>query len=103
MIFICNLTLLFVTFISDFSVAFDLGVFSSSVCGREEPVFQAIWAENFDFDEILVSPTMLSDHSPFVVFDALQKVSPLQQILDNLESQRIKLGETGVFPKSHRI
>lgn len=45
-----------------------------SMCATEGPVFQAIWAESCDFNEILVSPTMISDHSPYVVYDALQKV-----------------------------
>lgn len=47
---------------------------SYGVCATEEPVFQAIWAEHHDFNEILVSPTMISDHSPHIVYDALQKV-----------------------------
>jgi sn1-specific diacylglycerol lipase len=44
------------------------------VCGSNEPVFQAIWADNTSFDEVIVSPTMINDHMPDNVMDALEKV-----------------------------
>ena len=47
----------------------------SRLCGRQEPVYQAIWADNRDFDEVLISPTMLNDHMPDNVMEALEKVS----------------------------
>ncbi|XP_052809041.1 diacylglycerol lipase-alpha-like isoform X2 [Mya arenaria] len=43
-------------------------------CGEREPVYQAIWADNSDFQEVLVSPTMVNDHMPDNVLDALEKV-----------------------------
>ena len=44
-------------------------------CDASEPIYQAIWAANTDFDEVLISPTMISDHWPDHVLDALNKVS----------------------------
>ncbi|XP_013421661.1 sn1-specific diacylglycerol lipase alpha [Lingula anatina] len=44
------------------------------VCGSREPVYQAIWADNNDFHEILVSPRMMTDHMPERVMEALNKV-----------------------------
>ncbi|XP_074647959.1 diacylglycerol lipase-alpha-like [Tubulanus polymorphus] len=49
-----------------------------SRCRTPEPVYQAIWADNTDFDEVLISPTMINDHMPDNVLDALQKVLLLQ-------------------------
>ena len=44
------------------------------LCGEGEPVYQAIWAQTTSFDEVLVSPTMINDHMPDKVMDALEKV-----------------------------
>ncbi|XP_076467047.1 diacylglycerol lipase-alpha-like isoform X2 [Babylonia areolata] len=43
-------------------------------CKSAEPIYQAIWATNGDFDEVLVSPTMVNDHMPDNVLDSLEKV-----------------------------
>ena len=43
-------------------------------CASEKPVYQAIWANNKDFYEVLISPTMVQDHMPDKVLDALEKV-----------------------------
>ena len=49
----------------------------SSVCCRpDEPTYEAIWADKRDFNEVLISPTMINDHWPDNVLDALQKVRP---------------------------
>ena len=40
-----------------------------------EPVYQAIYADNMDFNEVLISPTMVNDHMPDKVMEALEKVS----------------------------
>lgn len=37
-------------------------------------MYQALWAENIDFDEVLISPVMIQDHMPDKVLDALNKV-----------------------------
>ena len=37
-------------------------------------MYQAIWADNSDFQEVLVSPTMVNDHMPDNVMEALEKV-----------------------------
>lgn len=42
---------------------------------KNEPVYQAIWANTTDFDEVLISPVMLQDHMPDTVLSALEKVS----------------------------
>ncbi|XP_071115249.1 diacylglycerol lipase-alpha-like isoform X1 [Haliotis cracherodii] len=44
------------------------------VCQSSEPVYQAVWAGNGDFDEVLISPTMINDHMPDNVLEALEKV-----------------------------
>lgn len=41
---------------------------------KHDPVYQALWAENTDFDEVLISPVMVQDHMPDKVLDALKEV-----------------------------
>lgn len=43
---------------------------------KHEPVYQALWAQNIDFDEVLISPVMIQDHMPDKVLEALNKVRP---------------------------
>lgn len=45
------------------------------VLKSHEPVYQAIWVDNTDFDEVLISPAMIQDHMPDTVLAALNKVS----------------------------
>jgi len=40
-----------------------------------EPAYQGVWADNKDFDEVLISKRMLQDHMPDNVLDALEKAS----------------------------
>ncbi|XP_053682831.1 uncharacterized protein LOC128733182 [Sabethes cyaneus] len=47
---------------------------SRQMLKKHEPVYQAIWANNTDFDEVLISPVMLQDHMPDKVLAALNKV-----------------------------
>ena len=47
---------------------------SSVCCLSEEPTYEAIWADNKDFNEVVISPTMVNDHMPDNVLDALEKV-----------------------------
>ena len=42
---------------------------------RVDPVYQAIWADNRSFDEVLISKRMVQDHMPDKVLEALDKVS----------------------------
>uniref|UniRef100_A0A0A9W875 Diacylglycerol lipase-alpha n=1 Tax=Lygus hesperus TaxID=30085 RepID=A0A0A9W875_LYGHE len=44
------------------------------VVKRRDPVYQAVWANNTDFDEVLISPVMIQDHMPDKVLEALNKV-----------------------------
>ncbi|XP_039297973.1 diacylglycerol lipase-alpha [Nilaparvata lugens] len=44
------------------------------VLKKHDPVYQALWANNTDFDEVLISPVMIQDHMPDKVLDALNKV-----------------------------
>lgn len=44
------------------------------VLKSHEPVYQAIWVDNTDFDEVLISPAMIQDHMPDTVLAALNKV-----------------------------
>ncbi len=48
-------------------------------------MYQAIWADNIDFAEVLISPTMVQDHMPDKVMEALEKVSQLQDLNINTE------------------
>ncbi|KAJ8958539.1 hypothetical protein NQ318_002334 [Aromia moschata] len=41
---------------------------------KKDPVYQALWASNIDFDEVLISPVMIQDHMPDRVLEALNKV-----------------------------
>ncbi|KAK9886536.1 hypothetical protein WA026_016811 [Henosepilachna vigintioctopunctata] len=41
---------------------------------KRQPVYQALWAQNVDFDEVLISPVMIQDHMPDRVLSALKKV-----------------------------
>ncbi|CAG9829666.1 unnamed protein product [Diabrotica balteata] len=41
---------------------------------KKDPVYQALWARNTDFDEVLISPVMIQDHMPDKVLEALNKV-----------------------------
>ncbi|XP_078331862.1 diacylglycerol lipase-alpha-like isoform X4 [Crassostrea virginica] len=47
---------------------------SLGCCESRQPVYQAIWANNNAFDEVLVSPSMINDHMPDYVLEALEKV-----------------------------
>ena len=42
--------------------------------GKKEPVFQAIWADNTNFNQILISPVMIQDHMPDKMLEALQNL-----------------------------
>ena len=55
-------------------------LFSRRLCQlRKDVIYQAIWAENASFDQILVSPTMFSDQMPSVIFSAMKMVRYYQQ------------------------
>ncbi|XP_022649530.1 sn1-specific diacylglycerol lipase alpha-like isoform X3 [Varroa destructor] len=41
---------------------------------EEEPVYQALWSDPRDFDKVLVSPSMIQDHMPDKVLEALRKL-----------------------------
>lgn len=45
------------------------------VLKTHEPVYQALWADSADFDEVIISPAMIQDHMPDTVLAALEKVS----------------------------
>nr|CAD7258186.1 unnamed protein product [Timema shepardi]CAD7568828.1 unnamed protein product [Timema californicum] len=48
-------------------------LFLGQVLKKHEPVYQAVWANNTDFDEVLISPVMIQDHMPDNVLQALNK------------------------------
>ncbi|KAG0728194.1 Sn1-specific diacylglycerol lipase alpha [Chionoecetes opilio] len=55
--------------------------FRSHWLGRPRPVYQAVWRDNQEFDEVLVSPCMIQDHMPDKVLKALEKVlSPVREV-----------------------
>ena len=45
------------------------------------PLYQAIWADNGSFDTIIVSPSMIEDHMPNTVLDAMQQVCMCSYLL----------------------
>ncbi|XP_024082484.1 sn1-specific diacylglycerol lipase alpha isoform X2 [Cimex lectularius] len=47
---------------------------TEQVLKKHDPVYQAIWANNTDFNEVLISPVMIQDHMPDKVLEALNKV-----------------------------
>jgi len=51
-------------------------VCSSLCCRSEDPTYEALWADKNDFNEVLISPTMINDHMPDNVLDAMEKVCP---------------------------
>lgn len=59
--------------------------------GKNEPVYQAIWAEPCDFDEVLISPVMIQDHMPDTMLKALNKVS-----LNN-DKSKVKFSKPGTY------
>ncbi|XP_077492793.1 inactivation no afterpotential E isoform X2 [Amblyomma americanum] len=44
------------------------------VMRKSEPVYQALWADNKDFDQVLISPVMIQDHMPDKLLEALEKL-----------------------------
>lgn len=44
------------------------------VIKKNEPVYQALWADNKDFDQVLISPVMIQDHMPDKLLEALEKL-----------------------------
>ncbi|KAK0092375.1 hypothetical protein PV326_001578 [Microctonus aethiopoides] len=58
------------------------------VLRKREPVYQALWAEPGDFDEVLISPVMIQDHMPDSMLKALNKVS--KQLVEKTESGEVK-------------
>ena len=44
-----------------------------------DPIYQAIWADTVDFDEVLISPVMVQDHMPDTVLRALNKVKTIRR------------------------
>lgn len=42
---------------------------------KGEPVFQALWTENTDYGQVLISPGMIQDHMPDQVLRALHRVT----------------------------
>eukprot|EP00095_Tigriopus_kingsejongensis_P005030 maker-scaffold139_size317827-snap-gene-2.31 protein:Tk05030 transcript:maker-scaffold139_size317827-snap-gene-2.31-mRNA-1 annotation:"inactivation no afterpotential e" len=61
--------------------------------GRVEPVYQAIWADNTSFDQVLISKRMVEDHMPDKVLEALSKVCK-----DFWASHQHQLGGTFFHP-----
>lgn len=46
----------------------------NSLNNSRETTFRALWCDNKDFDEVLISPVMVQDHMPDQVLLALNKV-----------------------------
>ncbi|XP_050302492.1 diacylglycerol lipase-alpha isoform X2 [Anthonomus grandis grandis] len=66
----------------------------------KKPVYQALWANNTDFDEVLISPVMIQDHMPDKVLEALNKVVTL---LDARKRQQLRLSNPPLSNISNQI
>ncbi|KAF2349357.1 Reverse transcriptase domain, partial [Trinorchestia longiramus] len=44
-----------------------------------KPVYQAVWVDNEDFGEVIISPCMIQDHMPDKVLEALELNNPRNQ------------------------
>ncbi|XP_023245102.1 sn1-specific diacylglycerol lipase alpha [Copidosoma floridanum] len=53
---------------------------------KHEPVYQALWADPGDFDEVLISPVMIQDHMPDNMLKALNKVLEHREICAELSA-----------------
>lgn len=63
-----------------------------------EPVYQALWVDNADFDEVIISPAMIQDHMPDTVLAALNKVSsPFLYTQFNIVALNIHLNHKSNF------
>lgn len=60
--------------------------YSRQTLTKKEPVYQALWAQNTDYDEVLISPVMIQDHMPDRVLEALSKVQNHQGSIECLLS-----------------
>lgn len=54
--------------------------FYRRVIKKGDPVFQALWTENTDYGQVLISPGMIQDHMPDQVLQALNRVSLFYKI-----------------------
>lgn len=81
---------------------------------KHDPVYQALWADNTDFDEVLISPVMVQDHMPDKVLDALKELlvnigpaKPQRQLTENerrqLLSPNIETTNLGTRTPPHRL
>uniref|UniRef100_A0A1B6DW35 Diacylglycerol lipase-alpha n=1 Tax=Clastoptera arizonana TaxID=38151 RepID=A0A1B6DW35_9HEMI len=69
---------------------------TEQVFNKHDPVYQALWANNTDFDEVLISPVMIQDHMPDKVLEALNKVVECYKklIKEEIEPQSIENEDT---------
>jgi hypothetical protein len=44
------------------------------IADKKQPVHQALWSDNRDFEDILISPVMVQDHLPHNVLSALENL-----------------------------
>lgn len=81
---------------------------------KHDPVYQALWADNTDFDEVLISPVMVQDHMPDKVLDALKELlvntgpaKPQRQLSETerrqLLSPNLEAGDLGTLTPPHRL
>ncbi|XP_053204588.1 diacylglycerol lipase-alpha-like isoform X2 [Panonychus citri] len=42
--------------------------------GKKDSVYQALWVDNTEYDQIIISPVMIQDHMPDKVLEALEKL-----------------------------
>ncbi|GFT65747.1 sn1-specific diacylglycerol lipase alpha [Nephila pilipes] len=79
---------------------------------KHDPVYQALWADNVDFDEVLISPVMVQDHMPDKVLDALEKLlintgpaKPQRQLseADRRQFTNIEATDLGSRTPPHRL
>ncbi|XP_074594649.1 inactivation no afterpotential E isoform X2 [Brevipalpus obovatus] len=46
----------------------------ANLMGKSDPVYQALWVDNTEYDQILISPVMVQDHWPDQLLEGLEKL-----------------------------
>ncbi|XP_015785894.1 sn1-specific diacylglycerol lipase alpha isoform X2 [Tetranychus urticae] len=61
-----------------------------NIVGKKEAVYQALWVDNTEYDQIIISPVMIQDHMPDKVLEALERLlintgppKPIRHVMTN--------------------
>lgn len=76
MFLLCNVLTLFIINAEFFSIIifFFFGFYYRRIISKNQFIIQALWAGHKDFNEILISPSMIRDHMPDKIMEALHSL-----------------------------